>query len=180
MCDLTSCIKTEPALMWRASRRLVTGSTMMAVLCLSAMASAGPVFAQFELAGTSWAVVERSYERVDSAWVNRDPEPGLYVFTDHHYSVQEIRESGPRPNFGASTTDEERLRAFEVFHAHGGTYDVEGDQIFMTITIAKGPNTMNGVVSAYDLRWRGELLEMIRTSEAENETRVTTLRQLPE
>ena len=40
------------------------------------------------MAGTVWEVVERSYERGDSSWVNGTPEPGLYVFTEQHYSVQ--------------------------------------------------------------------------------------------
>ena len=155
-------------------RWAVLGATSMAMA-----AFAEPAHAQFDLAGTAWEVVGRSYERGDSSWVNRSPEPGLYVFTDRHYSVQEIRESGPRPPFDDSTTDDERLRAFEVFHAHGGTYEVVGDRLLMTITIAKGPNTMDGAITTYDLRWRGELLEVIRTSAAEGETRVTMLRRMP-
>ena len=145
---------------------------------IATLVSAQPAAAQFDLAGTSWEVVERSYERGDSSWVNRSPEPGLYVFTERHYSIQEIRESGPRAVFDDSTTDMERLSAFEVFHAHGGSYEVVDDRLLLTITIAKGPNTMSGGVAAYDLRWRGQLLEVIRVSAAEDETRVTTLRRL--
>ena len=145
---------------------------------IGALACAHPVAAQFDLAGTSWEVVERSFERGDSSWVNRSPEPGLYLFNERHYSIQEIRESGPRANFDESTTDMERLAAFDVFHAHGGSYEVVGDRLVVTITVAKGPNTMNGGVATYDLRWRGELLEVIRASAAENETRVTTLRRV--
>lgn len=149
-------------------------------LCLIAtLASALPADAQFDLSGTTWEVVERSYERGDSSWVNRSPEPGFYVFTERHYSIQEIRESGPRADFDDSTTDMERLSAFEVFHAHGGSYEVIGNRLLVTITIAKGPNTMNGGVATYDLRWRGQLLEVSRVSAAEDETRVTTLRRLP-
>jgi hypothetical protein len=137
-----------------------------------------PAHAQFELTGTAWEVVERSYARGDSSWVNSTPQPGRYLFTERHYSVQEIRESGPRASFDDETTDAERLRAFDVFHAHGGTYEVSGDRLLLTISIAKGPNTMDGGVATYGLRWRGVLLEVIRTSEQEDETRVTTLRRL--
>lgn len=143
-----------------------------------ALASAQSADAQFDLTGTSWEVVERSYERGDSSWVNRSPAPGLYVFTERHYSIQEIRESGPRAPFDDSTTDMERLRAFEVFHSHGGSYQVVDSRLVLTITIAKGPNTMRGGTATYDLRWRGQLLEVIRESAAEDETRVTTLRLL--
>ena len=158
----------------------MTKTHRFALVLISTLASAQPAWAQFDLAGTSWEVVERAYQRGDSAWVNRSPEPGLYVFTQRHYSIQEIRESGPRPVFDEATTDIERLRAFEVFHAHGGSYEIAGDRLVLTITIAKGPNTMRGGLATYDLRWRGELLEVIRESAAEKETRVTTLRRLPD
>ncbi len=151
---------------------------VLAATSIAIGATAEGAHAQFDLAGTAWEVVERSYQRGDSSWVNRSPEAGLYVFTGRHYSVQEIRESGPRARFDSATTDDERLRAFDVFHAHGGTYEVVGDQLLVTITIAKGPNTMGGVTAAYDLRWNGERLEVGRTSAAENETRVTTLRRV--
>jgi hypothetical protein len=158
----------------------LTTRNRLAVLLSGTIACVQPASAQFQLAGTAWEVVERSYERGDSTWVNRSPEPGLYVFTESHYTVQEIRESGRRPIFEEATTDEERLRAFEVFHAHGGTYTVSGDRLVVTITIAKGPNTMDGGTATYGLKWRGELLEIVRTSAAEQETRVTTLRRLPD
>jgi len=151
---------------------------ILAAVALTLGATDRPLHAQFDLAGTAWEVVERSYQRGDSSWVNRSPEPGMYVFTGRHYSVQEIRESGPRAPFDDATTDAERLRAFDVFHAHGGTYEVIGDQLVVTITIAKGPNTMGRVTAAYDLRWDGEMLAVARTSAAENETRVTTLRRV--
>ena len=69
-------------------------------------------------------------------------QEGLYVFTESHYSVQEIRDSGPRPIFTADTTDPERLAAFDVSHAHGGSYEITGDRLLVQIWIAKGPNTM--------------------------------------
>lgn len=137
-----------------------------------------PVDAQFELAGTAWEVVERSYVRGDSSWVNREPQPGLYLFGQEHYSVQEIRESGPRPVFDETTTDAERLRAFDVFHAHTGTYEVVGSTLVVGITLAKGPNTMQGQGARYELRWRDDLLEVIRRSAAEREVRVTVLRRV--
>lgn len=126
----------------------------------------------------AWEVVERSYERGDSSWVNRSPEPGLYVFTDRYYSVQEIRESGPRAPFTDTTTDMERLAAFDVFHAHGGTYEVVGDRLRVTITIAKGPNTMDGGTYEYGLEREGALLRVIRVAPGGTEVRITVLRRV--
>jgi hypothetical protein len=125
----------------------------------------------------AWEVVERSYERGDSAWTEH--EPGLYVFSERYYSVQEIREAGgERTTFDEGTTDDERLAAFDVFHAHAGGYTLDGDRLFVTPTLAKGPNTMNGSTYEYGLEWAGEELRITRTSEAENERRVTVLRRV--
>lgn len=68
-----------------------------------------------------WEVVGRSYTTPDTSWTNSAPEPGQYFFGERHFSVQEIRESGPREPFAAETTDEERLAAFDAFHAYSGT-----------------------------------------------------------
>jgi hypothetical protein len=125
----------------------------------------------------AWEVVERSYERGDSSWVNRDPEVGRYVFTERYYGVQEIRESGPRPLFTETTTELERLAAFDVFHAHGGPYEVIDDRLRIKIAIAKSPNTMSGEATfEYRLEFAGDRVRVIR--EVSDETRVTTLRRL--
>lgn len=140
--------------------------------CASADSPAG-----HELKG-AWEVIERSYERGDSAWVVSGPEPGIYLFTDAFYGIQEIRDSGPRPLFTEHTTDEERLAAFEVYHGHTGTYRVEGSTLWITPTLAKGPNTADGGTYSYRLEWAGELLRVVREAPAEEEIRVTTLRRI--
>lgn len=132
---------------------------------------------EFDLRG-AWEVVERTYERADSSWKNTRPEPGFYLFTANRYGVQEIRESGPRPVFDEETTDAERLRAFEVFHAHGGSYEVVGATLSVRILLAKGPNTMDGRVYEYGLSWEAGDLVVTRTAAAESETRTTKLRRI--
>ena len=125
----------------------------------------------------AWEVIERSYTRGDSAWVTRNPEVGRYLFTERYYGVQEIRESGPRPVFTETTSELERLAAFDVFHAHGGPYEVVGDRLIIKIDIAKSPNTMSGDATyEYRLEFAGDRVRLIR--EVSNETRVTTLGSL--
>ena len=128
------------------------------------------------LIGT-WQVVERGYQRGDSAWT--ETEPGLYMFSEGYYAIQEIREAhGPRALFNETTTDAERLSAFDVFHAHSGSYRVDGDRLLVTPTLAKGPNTMAGSAAEYLLEWEADRLRVIRASAAEDERRVTVLRRL--
>jgi hypothetical protein len=121
-----------------------------------------------------WRVAERSFSRPDSSWINSDPEPGLYLFGEGYFSVQEIRESGRRALFDESTTALERLAAFDVFHAHSGTYEVTDSSLTIVPTLAKSPNSMDGSRYSYALEIRGDRLTITRVS-GDGETRVTTL-----
>ena len=157
-----------------------TQHTMIVCVVVTAMAGCEPAPSDRPtgpLEGV-WEVIERSYQRGDSTWVVNDPEPGLYLFSKTHYGVQEIRESGPRPLFTDQTTAAERLAAFEVYHGHTGIYRLEGSTLWITPSLAKGPNTMDGGTSSYRIEWEGELLRVIRDAPAEAEVRETTLRRV--
>jgi hypothetical protein len=125
-----------------------------------------------------WAVQERSYARGDSSWTESTPQPGLYLFGNRHYAVQEIRESGPRRLFDEMTSDLDRLAAFDVFHAHAGRYELSDGVITITPTLAKSPNTMDGRAHSYAYELTGDALTLTRVSPAEGETRVTILRRV--
>ena len=123
--------------------------------------------------GGVWHVVERSFTTPDTSWVVSDPQQGQYFFGETHFSVQEIRESGPRTLFGDDTTDLERLAAFDVFHAHSGTYSVADSTLTIVPTLAKSPNSMDGRSYTYNYLIEGDHLSITR--EADNTIRVTTL-----
>ena len=124
----------------------------------------------------AWEVVERAFTRGDSSWVVTDPQPGFYLFTETRYGVQEIRESGPRSDFDDSTDDMIRLAAFDVFHAHAGTYQIIENRLLVSPAIAKSPNTMNGSTYEYELQWSGDEVSIVRT--ALNEVRTTRLQRI--
>ncbi len=121
-----------------------------------------------------WRVTERSFSRPDSSWTNSNPEPGLYIFGKRYFSVQEIRESGPRVLFGENTAELERLAAFDVFHAHSGTYEATDSTLTIAPTLAKSPNSMDGRSYSYAIEIRSDRLTITRVS-GDGETRVTTL-----
>ena len=120
-----------------------------------------------------WHVVERSFTSPDTSWTVSDPQPGQYFFGETHFSVQEIRESGPRALFAEHTTGLERLAAFDVFHAHAGTYEVTDSTLTIVPTLAKSPNSMDGRGYSYDYGIDGNRLTI--TGRSGDETRVTTL-----
>ena len=120
-----------------------------------------------------WHVVERSFTTPDTSWAVGDPQPGQYFFGETHFSVQEIRESGPRTLFGDHTTDLERLAAFDVFHAHSGTYEVTDSMLTIVPTLAKSPNSMDGSSHTYNYLIEGDRLSITRV--ADGTIRVTTL-----
>ena len=125
-----------------------------------------------------WAVQERLYARGDSSWTETMPQPGLYFFGNRHYAVQEIRESGPRSLFGESTSDLDRLAAFDVFHAHAGQYELSEGVMTIVPTLAKSPNTMDGRAHSYAYAIVGDALTITRESPADGERRVTILRRV--
>lgn len=122
-----------------------------------------------------WRVVERSFTSNGSTRHEASPQPGLYIFAKRYFSVQEIRESGPRDLFTAETSDSARLAAFDVFHAHSGTYKATDSALTITPTIAKSPNSMDGSSYTYSISVSGDTLRIKRVSGDGAETRVTTL-----
>ena len=125
-----------------------------------------------------WAVQERSYARGDSSWTESKPQPGLYFFGNRYYAIQEVRESGPRSLFDETTSDLDRLAAFDVFHAHAGRYELSDGAITIIPTLAKSPNTMDGRAHSYAYELTGDTLTITRVSPTEGERRVTILRRL--
>jgi hypothetical protein len=78
-----------------------------------------------------WRVVERTTTG-PSGTTNRNPQPGLYIFTGKHYSMmtdtsEKPREVVPVPPAGAKLTDKEMLTLFRDVQpviANSGTYEV--------------------------------------------------------
>lgn len=149
-----------------------------ALVLFATMASACTGGRQGDSIQGVWEVVERSYATPDTSLTNANPEPGQYFFGAQYFSVQEIRESGSRPLFTPETSDAERLAAFDVFHAHSGSYTTDGSTLTIRPTLAKSPNSMDGSAYHYAYDIVGDRLTITRTAADESETRVTTLSRI--
>ncbi len=109
----------------------------------------------------AWLIVETTRTTADSAWVNEDPQPGLYVFTDRHFSIMLIPGDSVRGNLFPSAPPEQRLAAFEDFIADAGSYVATDTLLTMRNLIAKIPDVMNsGAGGPYRYWLEGDTLTL--------------------
>ena len=112
----------------------------------------------------AWLITETSVTDQTGTIVDENPEPGLYVFTEHHFTNMLIPGSERAP-FSQERTDEERLKAYENFIADGGTYEYTESTLTARNIIAKVPNVMPPHASSGGLtyQWRLEGDDMVLT-----------------
>jgi len=88
-----------------------------------------------------------------------NPQPGLFIFAQKHYSVMWVPGNQPRTLFkGDSPTDQEKIAAYDSFVANSGTYEVEGETLTLHPIVARSPNFMAGGVSKSQMRIEGATL----------------------
>jgi hypothetical protein len=66
--------------------------------------------------------------------------------------------------------------AFDVFHAHSGTYTLGDGVLTIRPLLAKSPNSINGQATSYRVEIDGDRLVVVR--EAEAEVRTTVLERI--
>jgi hypothetical protein len=93
---------------------------------------------------------------VEGAWVvtswvspdgtaNDQPQPGLFVFSQTHYSFMFVNTPEPRVQYtGEQMTDADMLTAYPTFTANSGRYEVSGNELTTRAYVAKNPNYMGG------------------------------------
>jgi hypothetical protein len=104
-----------------------------------------------------------------NAETNKNPQPGLYLFTQKHYSIVTDNATAPRKDFGAARergklTDAEKIARYEVwdkFSANSGTYQVSGNTLTVHPLVAKNPAVMGPAVTR-EFRIEGNTLTVIR------------------
>ena len=134
---------------------------MLLALAVLASVSAAPAPPAAPGLQGVWRAVEITYTGA-SARVVRDPQPGLLVFTQKHYSQVEITSDVPRiepPDLSKATADELR-GLWNPLRANAGEYDVSGDTFTKRALVAKNESTMRGAANGgvYQFRVDGNTL----------------------
>jgi len=107
---------------------------------------------------------------------NSSPQPGLVLFTAHHYSLMYVEGSAARVAFAdpLRPTEAEKVVAYDTFVGHSGTYSVADSLVKMQPVISKSPNLMGNALGpafatfAYSLS--GDTLRLTRYGRAGNFT----------
>ena len=95
---------------------------------------------QAPLAG-AWLITETTVTTPEGTWTNENPQPGVYIFTERHFSNMLVPNEA-RPLFDSETTDAEKLAAYTNFIADCGAYEVNGSVIVTHNIVAKLPRAM--------------------------------------
>jgi hypothetical protein len=122
----------------------------------------------------AWIVT--SWEAPDGTQ-NTEPQPGIFVFTEAHYSIMFVSSAEPRAQFsGDEMTDAEKAAAYNTITANSGRYEVSGDQLTTRAYVAKNPNYMGAWpenASTYTFQVEGDMLDLTWSNGAK-----ATLRQV--
>jgi hypothetical protein len=121
--------------------------------CASLNQASGQATMQNPLVG-AWLITETACATSEGIVVNEEPQTGLYVFTERHFSLMLIPNAEARPLFSENRTDQERLAAYDNFIADAGTYEAIGNVLTTHNMIAKVPNAMD-----YQLEYQFSLEE---------------------
>jgi hypothetical protein len=134
-------------------KRVAGIAACLAVLIV--LASTSIAGAEGKLEGT-WKVVEMS-GMGPNASTNTNPQPGLYIFTKKHYSMQAITGDKPRPDVPQQNpTPEQLLAAFYPFMANTGAYAVKGAELTIRPVVAKYPEVMaSGAFAVFTFKVEG-------------------------
>ncbi len=129
-------------------------------LVLTAVMLVGPisgVLAEDSIEGV-WQVSR--IDRDSEAEPNLNPQPGIVIFTEMHYSMFITRIGSGMRSYSKrwGPTDEEKLNRSGELMVNSGTYELDGSQLTAYPIAAKDPDLIGGIL-VYRVKWsNGDLI----------------------
>jgi hypothetical protein len=144
----------------------------------------------------SWAATQAQSTSLRGAWrvtgvtvtganplTNNSPQPGLFIFTDRHYSIVTVNSTSARKPFNppkdpARLTDAEMVERFQHWNpvtANAGTYTVKGSTLTTRPLVAKNHEVMTGPEQTREFKIDGNTLTLIQRGAGPNPNVTTTV-----
>jgi hypothetical protein len=88
-----------------------------------------------------------------------NPQPGLSIFTEQHYSFVRINGTGPLPDYPSNdkATDADKVAVFNVLYLNSGTYTVTANMLTTKAMVAKSAFVI-GASNHYEFAVNGKPL----------------------
>ena len=130
--------------MWTFTKRLLTAAVLVGVVVGITQRSG---FAQGGSSNSAvigvWRVSEVTTTGPNGR-KNTNPQPGVRIFTQRYYGIDEVTSNAPRPELPPppKATDKQVAEAFGPFIGQAGTYEIKGNELTTKRIAAKNPGTM--------------------------------------
>jgi hypothetical protein len=88
-----------------------------------------------------------------------NPQPGLYIFTEQHYSFVRINGTGPLPDYPSNdkATYADKVAVFNALYLNSGTYTVTANMLTTRAMVAKSAFVI-GASNQYEFAADGKAL----------------------
>ena len=94
-----------------------------------------------------------------------NPQAGLYLFTEKHYSAVRLNGSKPLPSYPSNdvATDADKVAVFNILYMNTGSYAVSGSRLTLSPMVAKSAFAMApGRTIEYEFAVQGDILTLIQ------------------
>jgi hypothetical protein len=94
-----------------------------------------------------------------------NPQAGLYLFTQKHYSAVRLNGTKPLPAYPSNdvATDADKVAVFNMLYLNAGGYTVSGNMLTLSPTIAKSAFAMEpGRTIQYEFTVNGDTLTLVQ------------------
>ena len=150
------------------------------LLVLVGLLASTAAFAKTPLEGT-WKVMEQTTTGPNGT-TNKNPQPGLFIFTGKYYSIFMVNGDKPRAELpqDLNTATAEQFRDAWRFIANTGTYEIKANELTTHPIVAKSPTAMlkAGSFDTFTFKVEGNMLTMTRTGSSDGRVTNPTTVQL--
>ena len=139
-------------------RRLIESSAL-GLLAFTLIATTSYGQAKNQLMG-AWKVTEIANPNSPPI---TNPQPGLYIFTEKHYSAVRLNGTKPLPAYPSNeeATDADKVAVFNTLYLNTGSYSVKGNVLTTSPMVAKSAFAMApGRTAEYEFTVKGNTLTL--------------------